>query len=66
MTWAGPESGKFLDDKQSSSRKWQAPNEPGEYTISAGLGDLALVRPPDTGTRKDNPLVLTIHVIVEK
>ena len=29
-------------------------------------GDLALVKPPDTGSRKDKPKTLTAHVTVEK
>ena len=66
MTWSAPDSGKFLDDKQSPSRVWQAPDAPGEYIITINTGDMALVRPPDSGNRKDRINPLVIHVIVEK
>ena len=65
FTWSGTDSGKFLDDKQTLSRIWQAPQEPGDYVININAGDLALVRPPDTGSRKDTAKTLTIHVAVE-
>lgn len=66
FAWSCADNGKFLDDKQASSRAWQAPDAPGDYIISINVGDIALVRPPDSGTRKDNPKTLNIHVNVEK
>jgi TolA-binding protein len=66
LTWSAPDSGKFQDDKQSDSRSWQAPDAPGDYTITIDMGDVALVRPPDSGSRKDKVNPLTIHVAVEK
>jgi tetratricopeptide (TPR) repeat protein len=66
MTWSAPDSGKFQDDKQSLSRTWQAPSEPGEYTVTISPMDMALVRPPDSGSRKDKVSPLVIHVTVEK
>lgn len=66
FTWSTPDSGKLLDDKQTLSRAWEAPKEPGEYAIAVNIGDLALVRPPDSGSRKDAAKALTIHVTVEK
>lgn len=66
FSWSGPEGGKFTDDKQSSSRVWQAPNEPGNYTMTVNIGDLALVRPPDIGTKKDPAKTLIIHINVGK
>ena len=66
FTWSCADNGKFLDDKQTPSRSWQAPDAPGDYTITITSGDIALVRPPDSGTRKDEPKTLTIHITVEK
>lgn len=66
LIWSCGDAGKFLDDKQSSSRTWQAPDAAGNYTITINPGDIALVRPPDTGTRKDTAKALTVYVTVEK
>ncbi len=66
FSWSGPEGGKFMDDKQALSRVWQAPNEPGNYTMTINIGDLGLVRPPDTGTKKDPAKTLTVHISIEK
>jgi len=66
FSWSGPEGGKFAEDKQTLSKVWQAPNEPGDYTMTINIGDLGLVRPPDTGTKKDPPKTLTVHISVEK
>ena len=66
FSWSSAEAGKFTDDKQTLSRTWQAPNEPGNYTITVAMGDLGLVRPPDTGSKKDPAKNLTIHISVEK
>lgn len=66
FTWSCPDNGRFLDDKQLSSRVWQAPELPGDYTITINAGDIALVRPPDSGSRKDQLKTLTIHVAAEK
>jgi tetratricopeptide (TPR) repeat protein len=66
ITWSVPDSGKFQDDKQSSSRTWQAPDVSGDYTITITPTDMALVRPPDSGSRKDKIAPLSIYVTVEK
>jgi len=66
FTWSSADNGKFQEDKQTTSRVWQAPDTPGHYVITVNLGDMALVRPPDSGTRKDNPKTLAIHALVEK
>jgi tetratricopeptide (TPR) repeat protein len=66
FSWSCPEGGKFMDDKQALSRVWQAPDEPGNYTMTVNIGDLGLVRPPDTGTKKDPAKTLTIHISIEK
>lgn len=66
FTWSSAEGGKFLDDKESISKAWQAPSEPGTYTITVNIGDLGLVRPPDSGSKKDSAKTLTVHVTVEK
>lgn len=66
FTWSCADNGKFLDDKQASSRMWQAPDTPGEYVININISDIALLKPPDSGTRKDNSKTLIIHVTVEK
>jgi DNA uptake lipoprotein len=52
FSWSGPEVGKFENEKQTLSRAWQAPGEPGDYTMTVNVGDLALMRPPDTGIKK--------------
>lgn len=66
FTWSSPDGGKFADDKQTLSKSWQAPDEPGAYTVTLNAGDLALVRMPDSGIRKDPAKTLTIRVSVEK
>lgn len=66
FSWSGPDLGKFTDDKQALSRVWQAPNDPGNYIMTINIGDLGLVRPPDTGTKKDPAKILTIHISIEK
>jgi outer membrane protein assembly factor BamD (BamD/ComL family) len=66
FSWSSPESGKFVDDKQALSRVWQAPTEPGNYTMTINIGDLGLVRPPDTGSKKDPAKTLTVHIGIEK
>lgn len=66
LIWSGTDGGKFLDDKQTLSRTWRAPDESGNCVITINIGDLGLVRPPDTGSRKDTSKTLAIHVFVEK
>jgi len=66
LIWSGADGGKFLDDKQTLSRIWRAPGEPGNCAITINIGDLGLVRPLDTGSRKDAAKTLSIHVFVEK
>mgnify|MGYP001585064207 CR=1 FL=1 len=66
FSWSGPEGGKFMDDRQALSRVWQAPNEPGNYTMIINIGDLGLARPPDIGTRRDPAKTLTVHISIEK
>ncbi|MDO8536011.1 MAG: outer membrane protein assembly factor BamD [Candidatus Omnitrophota bacterium] len=66
FSWSGPEGGKFMDDRQALSRVWQAPAEPGNYTMTVNIGDLALVRQPDAGTRKDPAKTLAVHISIEK
>lgn len=66
FSWSGPEGGKFTDDKQALSRIWQAPDEPGNYTMTINIGDFGLVRSPDTGTKKDPAKILTVHISIEK
>ena len=45
--------GKFVDERQTRDKVWQAPDEPGAYKISVTADDLGLVRLPDKGIRKD-------------
>jgi len=66
FSWSSAEGGKFTSDQQTLSRTWQAPNELGDYTIIVNVGDLGLVRPPDSGSKRDPAKVLTAHVAVEK
>jgi len=66
LSWSSAEAGKFTDDKQTLSRTWQAPSEPGNYTVTVTIGDLGLVRPPDIGSKKDPAKNFTIHTSVEK
>ena len=66
FSWSSAAGGKFTDDKQTLSRAWQAPNEPGNYTITVNIDDLGLVRPPNIGSKKDPAKNLTIHISVEK
>jgi len=64
LHWAA-ESGSFADDRESASKSWKAPSEPGTYTITAKLDDFGLVRTPDKGLRKDAPKDLTLVVTVK-
>lgn len=64
LHWAS-ESGKFADDKETDVKSWQAPNEPGTYTISVKVDDLGLVRVPDKGTRKDSMKDVNIVMVVK-
>ncbi len=66
FTWSNPDGGKFLDDKQTLTKAWKAPQEPGDYVMTIDIGDLALVRPPDSGSKKDLAKTITIHITVEK
>lgn len=66
FSWSCADGGKFLDDKQTLSRTWRAPGESGNCVITINIGDLGLVRPLDTGSRKDAAKALAIHVFVEK
>jgi tetratricopeptide (TPR) repeat protein len=64
MHWA-TESGSYSDDKESVTKTWQAPSEPGTYKITAKLDDFGLVRVPDKGLRKDSAKDLVLTVIVK-
>ncbi len=64
LHWAS-ENGSFADDKESPSKSWKAPSEPGTYKISAKLDDFGLVRTPDKGLRKDAAKDLTLVVVVK-
>lgn len=65
LEWSTPDSGKFVDDKQSTAKSWQAPSAPGSYKVSARLEDFGLVRAPDKGTRKDSTKEFDIIVDVK-
>lgn len=58
------EAGKFIDDRQTRDKVWQAPTGPGQYKISITTDDLGLVREPDKGIRKDPTKELSIVVDV--
>lgn len=47
------EGGKFVDERQTRDKVWQAPTEQGSYKISVSVDDLGLIRSPDKGIRKD-------------
>ena len=57
--------GKFIDERQSRDKAWQAPDQPGEYKIAVSIDDLGLVRIPDKGIRKDATKDITIVVNVK-
>lgn len=65
LGWSSPDGGKFLDDKQSGTKSWQAPSAPGSYKILVRLEDFGLVRPPDKGSRKDSTKEFEIIVDVK-
>ncbi|GEM_PF-1355801 len=58
--------GKFADEKQTQTKEWQAPNEPGAYKVVARVDDFGLVRQPDKGIRKDPAKELGLVVIVRE
>ena len=64
LQWTS-DGGKFIDERQSRDKVWQAPDQPGEYKISIGVEDLGLVRIPDKGIRKDATRELTMIVNVK-
>jgi len=64
VRWSS-DDGCIESEKYGLTKVWQAPDKPGTYRISASVGDLALIRPPDEGTRKDSePLEMSITVTV--
>ena len=64
LQWTG-DGGKFIDERQTRDKAWQAPDQPGEYKISISVDDLGLVRTPDKGIRKDATKDLTLIVDVK-
>ncbi|MFA5143658.1 MAG: tetratricopeptide repeat protein [Candidatus Omnitrophota bacterium] len=60
------EGGRFVDERQTRDKIWQAPDEPGAYKISVLADDLGLVRTPDKGVRKDPAKEVAIIVNVVK
>lgn len=63
LQWTS-EGGKFIDERQTRDKAWQAPQEPGRYKISITTDDLGLVREPDKGIRKDPVKELSMIVNV--
>lgn len=59
------DGGSFLDQKQSRSKVWQAPHEPGAYKVSVRIDDIGLVSSPDKGLRKDSARELTLVLDVK-
>ena len=64
LQWTG-DGGKFVDERQTRDKSWQAPDEPGTYKISIVVDDLGLVRIPDKGIRKDPTKEIDLFVIVK-
>ncbi|MCM8761261.1 MAG: hypothetical protein NC933_03925 [Candidatus Omnitrophica bacterium] len=63
LHWSA-EAGNFSDEKESVSKVWQAPKEPGTYKLVVKLDDFGLVRTPDKGLRKDPAKDLNVIVVV--
>lgn len=64
LRWAST-GGKFLDEKETEERAWEAPAELGTYKVSVSVDDLGLLRSPDKGLRKDPARELSVLVVVE-
>ena len=63
----GAEEHSQVLEKQGLKKVWQAPDKPGIYKVSVRLEDLALIRPPNEGIRKDKePLELTVVILVKE
>jgi polysaccharide deacetylase 2 family uncharacterized protein YibQ len=59
------DGGKFLNENQTKTKMWEAPQISGTYKVQTVVDDLGLVRKPDRGVRKDSSKELAIMVIVE-
>jgi hypothetical protein len=64
IQWSN-DGGKFMDEKESAGKMWQAPQQSGQYKISVHVDDLGLVHSPDKGARKDSPKDFSIIVSVK-
>lgn len=64
LQW-GCEGGKYVDERQTRDKPWQAPDEPGLYKISIAVDDFGLVRTPDKGIRKDPAKDFSLIINVE-
>lgn len=64
LQWSS-EGGKFVDERQTRDKTWQAPEEPGSYKVSISTDDLGLVHSPDKGIRKDPTREVALIVNVQ-
>jgi tetratricopeptide (TPR) repeat protein len=64
LQWTS-EGGKFVDERQTRDKVWQAPTEPGSYKVSISSDDFGLTREPDKGIRKDPAKEMSIIINVK-
>ncbi len=56
--------GEFTGGTESASTSWKAPREPGNYTLTCTINDLATLEAGDTGSRDDDAVTRSCTVIV--
>ncbi len=59
------DGGNFADDKETSIKEWQAPNDPGTYKMTVKVDDFGLVRVPNKGVKKDTTKDTVLNIIVK-
>ncbi|MBI5124203.1 MAG: hypothetical protein HZA72_02155, partial [Candidatus Omnitrophica bacterium] len=64
LHWAC-EGGRFLDEKETRTKVWEAPDEMGAYKITVTIDDFGLIRSPDKGLRKDSTKEVSLTVKIE-
>lgn len=64
LHWSA-DGGNFADDKETDTKEWQAPGEPGTYKLTVKVDDFGLVRVPNKGVRKDKTKDAVLNIVVK-
>lgn len=59
------DGGNFSDDKETDTKTWQAPGEPGIYKLKISVDDFGVVRVPNKGVRKDLAKDTILNIVVK-